>query len=102
MSQLDPVGLGHQPEQSAVCVEGPGVTAGFNRQAVLIIAIERGFGHRPTRHPVDEIDGLLAYPVDGDDFDGLAGYDALDDSPVFQILENSHFEFPMDQVRPCS
>ena len=78
------------------------MAAGFTGQAMLIIAIERGLGHGPAGDAVDEIDGLLAYPVDGNDFDGLAGYDALNDSPVFQVLENSHFEFPMDQARPCS
>ena len=86
VGELDPVSLGHQPKQSAVGVEGPGVAAGFNGQAVLIVAIERGLGHRPTGDAVDEIDGLLAYPVDGHDFDWLAGYDALNDSPVLEVL----------------
>ena len=100
--QLDPVGLGHQPEQSAVGVEGPGVAAGFNGQAMLIIAIERGLGHGPAGDAVDEVDGLLAYPVYGDDFDGLAGDNTLNNCPIFQVLKNGHLCIPMDQARPCS
>lgn len=104
MGQLYVVGLGQQPEQSAVGVEEPGVAAGFNGQAMLIIAIERSFSHRSTGHAVDEIDSLLAYPVDRYNFDRLAGYNSLNDGSVFHVLENSQLKLLMDKIFPsrCS
>jgi hypothetical protein len=53
---------------------------------MLIIAIKRGLGHRPTRDAVDEIDGLLSYPVDGDDFDGLARNNTLNNCPAPEVI----------------
>ena len=53
---------------------------------MLIIAIERGLGQRPARDAVDEIDGLLAYPVNGDDCDGLARNNTLNNRPAPEVI----------------
>lgn len=65
---------------------------------MLVIAIKRGLSHRPTRDAVDEINSLLAYPVDRDDFDGLTGYNPLNNSTVSQIFESRQFTSPVGQL----
>ncbi len=71
MGELDPVGLGHQSKQRTIAVERPRPPVDLDFEPVLVVAIEHGFGNGTVQIAVDDVDRLIADPVDRQDLGRL-------------------------------
>ena len=90
MRKRDPVRFGDQTQQCAVPVERPVPTARLDAQAGFVIAIERGLRNTAARLPIDQVDRLIADPVDRDDLNRMAGNDSSDHGTGLDILKKGH------------
>ena len=64
MRESDPVRFRNQAQQAAVAIERPAPSALFDAQTALVVAVERRFRNPVVRLPVNQVDCLIADPVD--------------------------------------
>ena len=65
MGKLDPVGLGYQPQKRSVGIERPRPSVLLDFEAMLIVPVKDRFGDCAVVIAVDDIDRLIADPVNG-------------------------------------
>ena len=93
MRERNPVRFRDQTQQIAIAIERPAPAPSLDAQAVLVIAVERGFRDAAIRLAIDQIDCLVADPVDRDDLDRMAGNHAPDHGARRDLIEDGHCRY---------
>lgn len=90
MRELDPVRLGDQAEQGTVAVKRPAPAALLDAKAGLVVAEQRDLRHLAVRGAIDQIDRLIADPVDGHDLHRLTRHDSPHPGAGAEVFERGH------------
>lgn len=68
----DAICLGHKSQKAAVRIESPEPSSRIEFQTSFIITIKSRFANAATVGAINDIDGLLSYPVNADHFNRSA------------------------------
>ena len=94
MRERDPIRFRDQTQQVAVAVERPVPAARLDAQPILVVAVERGFRNPAIRLAIDQVDCLVADPVDRNDPDRMARNHAPDHGTGLDVIEDGHAGSP--------
>ena len=90
VGEADPVRLGDEPEQGAVAVERPGPLGGGYLQGGLLVPKDEAALRRSVAVLVDDLDGLVAVPLDADHFGEPLRRDPAHRGPGLYVFEACH------------
>ena len=90
MRERNPVRFRDQTQQISGAVERPTPSARLDVQAILVVAVECGFRNPAVRLAIDQVDCLVANPVDRGDLDRMARNHAPDHGAGLDIFKDGH------------